>query len=329
MLHALRRNATRERRGRIATSGAVLAALAALAVIAPGASQGRGTIYDPGDIIVADSVHNAIKAVDPVTGAATPLSSGGFFVFPSDVTFAGDGDILVVDRDAFSGEGGVIRVDSLTGVQTKVSNNAISNAAGGKKLFKNPIALDRKGGSVYVPDFHRPQKVIKVNIDTGKQSLVTEGQKLHSPSDIVADDLAKPLVTSIGSDSAELIEVNPNSGKQSIVSENGKFDAPSAMALLGSNSVLVVDPGAGPGGSGAIFKVNLDNGKQKTLVEGGSFINPVGIALIDNNTVAVSDFGTPQLPLGGQIYRVDLDTGNQTLLNGSDFSNPLGIDIAP
>jgi sugar lactone lactonase YvrE len=300
-------------------------AAAAVAVFVTGPAQGQGPAYDPGDIIVADSGHDAIKAVDPVSGVATPVSSGGSFVFPADVTFASDGDALVVDRDAFGGEpnGGIIRVDSNTAAQTTVSNNHISSEAGGKKLFGNPIALDRKGGSLYVVDFHKPHKMFKVDIDTGKASLVTEARGLPSPSDVLAAGVAKPLVAATGPDVTELLEVNPKSGKQSVVSKNGKFEFPSGLIPDGSKSVLVTDPGPS-----AIFKVNLDNGNQKTLVEGPPLTSPIGIARIDSHTVAVSDVAAPSFPTGG-IYRVDLDTGDQTLLNGSDFSNPLGIDTAP
>jgi hypothetical protein len=308
-------------RGLIAMS---VAALVALAALVPGAGRAVVTVYDPGDIIVADSGHQAIKTVDPVSGAATPVSSGGSFVFPADVTFASDGDILVVDRDAFGGKGGIIRVDSATAMQTTVSSNAVSDAAGGKQLFSNPIALDRKQGSLFVTDFHRPQKVIKVDIATGKESLVSEGQKLHTPSGIVAADLARPLVSDAD---AGVIEINPKSGKQSVVSSGGKFKFPSAITLMGSNSALVVDPDTFQK-PGAIFKVNLRNGDQKTLVRGGQLENPIGIALLDNHTAAVTDTAAPTFPAGG-LYRVDLETGDQTLLNGTDFSNPLGIRIAP
>ena len=58
------------------------ASAAALAVFVPGAGHGGVTAYDPGDIIVADANHDAIKAVDPVSGVATPVTSGGSMVFP-------------------------------------------------------------------------------------------------------------------------------------------------------------------------------------------------------------------------------------------------------
>ena len=165
--------------------------------------------------------------------------------------------------------------------------------------------------------------MFKVNIDTGKASLVAEARGLPSPSDVLAAGVAKPLVAATGPDVTELLEVNPKTGKQSVVSKNGKFEFPSGLALEGSNNVLVTDPGPA-----AIFKVNLDSGKQTTLVHGPPLTSPIGIARIDSHTVAVSDVAAPSFPTGG-IYRVDIDTGDQTLLNGTDFANPLGIEVAP
>jgi sugar lactone lactonase YvrE len=313
-------------RGLIAMS---VAALAALAAIGPGSGRGADvSAFDPGDIIVADPgigvnpSHKAVKAVDPVTGAASTVSSAGMLVFPADVAFADDGDILVVDRDAFGAEGGIIRIDSVTAAQTAVSNNEISHAAGGKQLFSNPIALDRKGGSLYVTDFHKPPKVIKVNIETGKQSLVSDDKLFHFPAGIVAHGLKKPLVA----DSDEgVLEVNAKTGKLSKLSSGGKF--PQALSTLDDDNILVADPDKF-NEPGAIIQVNVHTGHQEELARGGPLANPIGVAVIDAHTAAVTDTSAPTFPAGG-LYKVNLDTGDQTLLNGADFSNPLGIRIAP
>ena len=305
-----------------------VAALAALAAIVPSSGRGEGptTVYDSGDIIVADSVHEAIKAVDPVTGAASLISSGSF-AFPADVTFADDGDIFVVDRDAFGGTGGIRRIDSNTAAQTAISSNSISDAAGGRQLFKHPISIDRKGASLFVTDYAPPRKVIEVDIATGKQSLITKGGELTSPFGIVAAGVAKPLVSDAGSPGpGGVIEINPNSGKQAVVSEGGKFKYPQMLTLMGSHSALVTDTASYPK-PGAVFKVDLRDGDQKLLARGEPINNPGGIALIDNHTAAVADYTAPSG--SGGIFLVDLRTGDQSLLNGTDLSNPQGIRIAP
>ena len=305
----------------------LVATLAALAVILPASGQGAPPYFDSGDIIVADSGHDAIKAIDPVTGAASLVTNSGYFVFPADVTFADDGDIFVVDRDAFDNKGGVIRVDSVSAVQTPVSSNAISDAAGGKQLFSNPIALDRKGNSLLVTDFHRPRKVIKVDIATGEQSLIAKGEPLNAPFGIVAEGVSKPLVVDAGAyKHGGIIEVNPNSGKLTKVSADGKFTFPQDLVLEDSHHALVTDTDKF-NQPGALFRVDLRSGAQKTIVRGESLQQPGGIALLDDQTVAIAEYQT--LSTSGSIYKVDLETGDQTPLNSTDLLNPLGIGIAP
>jgi hypothetical protein len=312
--------------------GGALAALAGIAAILPGSGQGaKGVnVYEPGDIIVADSVHQTVKAVDPVTGAATQITNAAF-AFPADVAFADDGDIFVVDRDAFGGKGGIRRLESTTGAQTAVTSNSISAAVGGGELMRNPVGLDRKGDSLFVTDYSPPRKVIEVDIATGKQTLVTKAGALDSPFDIVSAEGAKLYVSDASAfhdnrGRGAVIEVNANTGRQKALSRKGKFVFPQGLTLFGSNSVLVTDSNTFQK-PGAVFKVNLETGAQKTLARGGPLANPSGIALIDSDTAAVADYFAPSGT--GGLYTVDLDTGDQTLLNGTDLSNPSGIIVAP
>ena len=170
-----------------------------------------------------------VEAVNPETGAKVPVSTGGNFVLPAGIAFDGDGNILVVDRDAFGGKGGVIRIDQVTGAQTVVSNNAISDAAGGEQRFSDPIAIDRKGNFAYVTDFGgKPSRVVKVNLTTGKQSLLSGGKNIGDPLGIDTG-LSKALVADAGSSksnlrlSGGLIQVDLDSGKQKVIAGKGDF----------------------------------------------------------------------------------------------------------
>lgn len=89
-----------------------------------------------GLMLVADrqALGGAIFRVDPASGAPTLVSYAGSFssTGPVGVAVTADGDILVVDADAFGGGGGVIRVDPATGGQQVV-------ASGG--AFVSPVAI--------------------------------------------------------------------------------------------------------------------------------------------------------------------------------------------
>src|SRR5262249_2388462 len=85
-----------------------------------------------GNLVVADSDAfplsgcntgcGAVIRVDPVTGAQTVVSSGGFFVNPVGIALEADGNILVGDPDALGGGGAIIRVNPATGAQTVISS---------------------------------------------------------------------------------------------------------------------------------------------------------------------------------------------------------------
>ena len=210
-----------------------VAAIAALAAIVPGSGQGaRGVnIYDPGDIIVADSVHQTVKAVDPVTGAASQITNAAFAA-PYDVTFADDGDIFVVDRDAFGGTGGIRRLESTTGAQTAVTSNSLSAASrrqgADEESRSRSIARGTRSSS---PTTRLPRKIIEVDIATGKQSLVTKAGALQSPFGIIDADGPNLLVSDASAfhnnnERGAVIEVNANTGKQAAVSRQGKFVFP-------------------------------------------------------------------------------------------------------
>src|SRR4051812_9991723 len=146
-------------RGRAFGLGALALLCVGFLAVAPRPAPALISTLDSGRILVADSVDSQIESVDPATGNALPVSTGGDLVFPADETFAKNGDVLVVDRDAFGGSGGIIRIDKANMMQSAVSSNAVSDAAGGQQLFNDPISIDRKKKSLYVTDFASPPKV--------------------------------------------------------------------------------------------------------------------------------------------------------------------------
>lgn len=312
-------------------AGLALALGLSIAVV-PETGQAGPTLWSSGDIIVADSSADQIQAVDPASGAATPISSGFAFRFPADVTFDKNGDILVVDRDAYVGPGAIIRVDA-SGAQTFVSSNEISAEAGGKQLFKDPISLDRKGGSLYVGDFGgQPKRIIKVDIATGKQSLVTKGDKLGSPFGVRVDgdkllvaDAGRPD-TALGRQGG-LVQVDPRSGKQKAISSHGDFKGPTSVVAEDNKSALLIDPEAFDF-KGALFRVNRKTGAQKTILKNSDIANPNGIALAGGNKAYVTGALKPGVT-NGQLFGVNLNSGKETLINGTSFNNPLGITVAP
>ncbi|MGI8808015.1 MAG: hypothetical protein ACR2KK_09285 [Acidimicrobiales bacterium] len=110
----------------------------------------RPSLSTDGDILVAEqglggAVAGRVVRIHRVSGARTAGSSGGAFVSPIGIAVEAGGTIVVADANAFGTpddlvkDGGVIRVDSVTGTQTKVSS-------GGGFVSLRGIAVEAGGG---------------------------------------------------------------------------------------------------------------------------------------------------------------------------------------
>jgi Ca2+-binding RTX toxin-like protein len=110
------------------------------------------TVAPDGQILVADfdafGGTGGVISVDPATGKETKVSANDmsvnntskFFVNPNGIAVAADGQILISDRKAFGGTGGVISVDPATGKETKVSANEMP-VNDTSKFFGQPTGL--------------------------------------------------------------------------------------------------------------------------------------------------------------------------------------------
>ena len=134
-----------------------------------------------GHILVAEqglggAVAGRVVRIHRASGARTVVSSGGAFVSPIGIAVEAGGTIVVADANAFGSpddlvnDGGVIRVDSVTGTQTKVSS-------GGGFVSPRGIAVEA-GGGILVTDgeaFGGVGGVICVDPATGSHTTLVSG----------------------------------------------------------------------------------------------------------------------------------------------------------
>lgn len=141
------------------------------------------TVPQPGELLVADSAafsetrnSGGVVRVDPVTGAQTTVSEGGWLVTPHGITVDSQGRILVADVNAFGGPGGVVRINPTTGAQTVVSREG---------YFFTPLAIAVEAdGDILVADddsFGGGGGVIRVDPNTGAQTIVSSGGAFVDP----------------------------------------------------------------------------------------------------------------------------------------------------
>ena len=234
----------------------------------------------------------AVIRVDPSTGTRTLVSSnsapagGPDLVAPYGIAVEADGSILVADPAAFvSGNGGLIRVDPVTGARTTLSRN---QAPVGGQSFDNPMDVAvADNGDIYVVDRNG---VIRVDPVTGERTLVSannhpnNGPDFQDPKYLTLDANGDILVSEWGGNNGgRIMRVDPVTGVRTMVSKNAAPVGGPSFGLLGDlvvvcGSILVVDISGG-----AVLNVNPTTGVRTTVSDNASgqvptFGFPFGIA---------------------------------------------------
>lgn len=211
-----------------------------------------------GDALVVDPSafpdnRGGVIRVDRLTGQRTLVSNNASptgeprFSNPAGVARAPNGDLYVVDPDAFANtDGGVIRVDRLTGQRTTVSEN--QSPTGGPS-FVDPLAIARApNGDLLVADenaFGGSGGVIRVDRDTGERTTVSQNQSpIGGPSFSAPTGIALlpngDIVVTDGA-GASVIRVDRNTGERTLVSDNqSPPGGPSFAIPVG----IAVEPGS-------------------------------------------------------------------------------------
>jgi sugar lactone lactonase YvrE len=258
------------------------------------------TLDAAGDLLVAESFELDINGVETPsvvrvnrsTGVRTMVSSntapnnGPDLSSPYGIAVEASGQILVADFTAFaSGNGGVIRVDPLTGVRTTVSRN---QAPVGGPSFANPRDLAvAANGDIYVLDGNG---VIRVDPATGVRTQVSAntspagGPSFVHTSSLTLDATGDILVTDWGAqDGGRIIRVDPLTGVRTLVSENAAPVGGTDFDLLGDLVVVCGTIYAVDIAGGAVLRVDPVTGVRSTLSSdsvgsGQAFGFPFGIA---------------------------------------------------
>jgi len=231
------------------------------------------------------------------------MSIAGVWASPA---AANPGDVLVADN------GGIlVAVNPLSGVQTVISSNERSTAAGGQALFTdlfgvaqeasgNFVVIARRGNQAAPPNPppNGPSRLIRVNALNGAQSLVASDPQMTygltavavAPNgDIYFGDENYP---SPGYNPGAVFKADPMTGSLSVVTSNAKSAQAGGVHHIESPLGISVTPEGG-------MWVLADNGGD------------------DNAPASPNDFV-------GAIMQVDVATGKQTLLSTNAISTAHG-----
>jgi DNA-binding beta-propeller fold protein YncE len=273
------------------------------------------------------------------------------------------GTLIVADREAFDGSGGVIGVDPSNGQQTPLSR-------GGMLVEPVGVAVSRDG-RLFVTDLEAFGNggLIAIDVESGEQTMIAASTIFRRPFGIDVDADGQIVVGYMARQqgSGAVMRVNPTNGEHHAVAVDVRFNDLTDVVVDG-NSVVVADAdisgiasrvhrvteGVGasvlvdkaPGGSvltgvaiesdGMIIAVSNSIRDEKQLLrfhrtsgqllkvfEGRVLKAPFGIAIEANGMFVVADV------LSG-IVRIDPQTGVQTTVtSGGHLAQPMGIDVQP
>ncbi|GJM14987.1 MAG: hypothetical protein DHS20C13_03140 [Thermodesulfobacteriota bacterium] len=249
------------------------------------------------------------------------------------------GDALVTALGAGAdASAALFSVDPSTGQRTIISD--FGNPSQGPTSFAIVGLAQRDTENVLVLEMGAGTDgmglMLGVNLTDGTRTIIsdfgdnTEGFLTSDPSSIAMQDSITALVVTRdgGTNSlGALSSVNVNSGFRNLVSDFGNstqgptgFD-PFGVAVLNSNTALVIDPEAGTNSRGALFSVDISSGGRTLLSDFGSpSQGPLGsdqrhVAIGNPGTALVTDFGL------NAVFSVDTDTGDREII--SNFGDNL------
>lgn len=273
------------------------------------------------------------------------------------------GDVVVADINAYSGDGGLIRVNPDTGKQATLSTNGQAVNSGTSEHLDDPYDVTMApGGELLAAEEYAPGgpgSVVAVRPATGKQRLVSSNAMAVNmgSSELLLDPWGVLFVPGQGIVVADynnfggvggLVGVDGATGKQRVLSSNDQavnsgtselFATALRLAQARSGELAVANRGSDPG----VVGVNPKTGKQRVLSANSQAVNvgtseffstPEAIDVGPEGTLYLTD--TNAFP-GGGIIGVNPQTGKQTKVSANDlpvnsaamgFASPQGIATA-
>jgi len=316
----------------------------------------------PGDIIVADDDagafgDGAILGVNPDTGEITVISD--FCISdssPGENFFNGDNEGLAFDPTdgsiVVANSENVFRVDPNTGGTELVSEGQFFSVECPGDFSDSgdveQVAVMDNGDIIAASDDYfcdqRFSRVIKINPDTGVQTVIAEKGPLLDVEDVAIDANGDFVVVNGDGPDASIpgvYRVTPG-GLVTSISTSGLFNNPEGVDIGDDGTIYVADEDNGIDSGGQILSVDPDTGFTKVIAGVVEFEQIRGV--LTGSLYAVDeDAGCDG---DGAIFEINPDTGEVELLAENDcivvddcdvindcdavtkiFNNPQGLDL--
>ena len=224
-----------------------------LSIISQGGALGNaeGLTFDSHGHIVVVTDGGEIIHIVPETGAQTVTHSSERAY--QDVAVQADGNLVVVDFPS-AGPCGLFRIDHHDGSAVRIN----SGTHFGERPTGVVIGTD---GHYYVADLES-RSVIRVDKDTGAETIVAYAGHLLNPSGIALSRDGHLLVLDRGSDS--VIHVDPETHHQKVVSQGDRLQAPVDLSVGPDGDIFVADLTGNK-----LVRIDHKTGEQEVLAQGG------------------------------------------------------------
>jgi hypothetical protein len=180
------------------------------------------------------------------------------------------------------------------------------------------LAFDQNYNLI-VGNSQQSKSLIRVDMQTGSQSLITTLTNLNGIQDVDVDSQGRFVVTDFGySGGGKIIRFDPNTGLQTTIASGGYLNSPSDLLIHPSGDYLVANKLST--GTTQILKIDSSTGAQNVMltVPGEGWI-----ALQDVNHLYYADFNGNL-----SILRADLTTGQtQTVAKYSVSGSIVGMAV--
>ena len=210
-----------------------------------------GIAFDAHPHIAVVTENGKIIHVVPASGAQHVVLNNGWRY--QDVAVRPDGSYAVVSLPS-STAGGLFRIDH--------DDGSISRMNTGTNVGDAPMGVVMgKDGHYYIAE-RNERAVIRVDKDTGVETVISQGGNFVSPNGIARSADGHLLVIDYGA--GQVVHVDPATGHQKVVASGGNIKAPVDIAVDAQGKILVADMAGGK-----VIRIDPVSGAQTVLARGG------------------------------------------------------------
>ena len=251
-----------------------------------------------GNVVFADSGHNAIKMWNASTQTVSTLISSGLSD-PRGVAVDGAGDIYIADTN----QNRIKEWVAKTGTLITLVRKGLNDPTG--------VAVDA-AGNVYIADTGN-NLIQEWNVTThALTTLVHTG--LEKPQGVAVDGVGNVYIADTGH---KAIKEWKASTRQVTTLISTGLTRPTAVSVDRSANVYIADSG-----NGAIKEWNALTGEVTTLASAPQLVNPSGVTVDGAGNVFIADTGNNAIKVLPRIF-IPSNPFNESAAAGSDMLYPV------